>query len=242
MNYGDPRLPDDFWQKISPEPNSGCWLWDGNISRTAGFNSEQRGTLIRNKRVMFAHRYAYTNLVRPLTRHENLFRTCGITECCNPLHQRVSERKDEDRERGRELQRQYRNAIDPIARRARRSAIMKSNYGITLDEYDEMISKQGGRCAICGDAFEIGGNSRKRPCVDHCHRSGDVRGVLCSNCNTGIGYFKDNPLMLASAAKYTQSFAQREITFREKKPQTITCLNCGAKGHNSRTCDRRRST
>jgi Autographiviridae endonuclease VII len=72
---------------------------------------------------------------------------------------------------------------------------LKRNYGITLDEYQRIYDLQNGRCAICG-------NKKQRLFVDHCHESKKIRGLLCNNCNFGIGHFKDNPALLAAAIHY----------------------------------------
>lgn len=70
-------------------------------------------------------------------------------------------------------------------------------YGISVDEYDDLYSKQDGACAIRGKD-----NSGKRLCVDHCHSTGNIRGLLCHRCNVGIGMFLDNTELLASAILY----------------------------------------
>lgn len=70
-------------------------------------------------------------------------------------------------------------------------------YGMSLDEYQELIKRQGRRCAICG-AKQNG----RRLSVDHCHVSKKVRGLLCSSCNFGLGIFKDNPKLLLKAVAY----------------------------------------
>lgn len=69
-------------------------------------------------------------------------------------------------------------------------------YGITESDYETILSKQGGVCAICG------GTQTKRFNVDHCHDSGKVRGLLCWNCNIAIGYMKDDSTRLINAANY----------------------------------------
>jgi len=71
---------------------------------------------------------------------------------------------------------------------------LKSKFGITLDEYDKMFAQQGGRCAICGskpNVYDKNGNLR-RIAVDHDHKTGRVRQLLCSPCNTSIGLVKEN--------------------------------------------------
>lgn len=72
---------------------------------------------------------------------------------------------------------------------------LRSRYKLTATEYDKMLRTQAGRCAICDLAMRI-------PFVDHCHSTGKVRGLLCSQCNSGIGMFEDNPGLLEKAFVY----------------------------------------
>lgn len=78
------------------------------------------------------------------------------------------------------------------------AANRKSRYGMTADGYRAMWSKQRGCCAVC--VLPMGG--KKTTHVDHDHVSKVVRGLLCVNCNTGLGQFYDNPLLLLQAALY----------------------------------------
>ncbi len=83
----------------------------------------------------------------------------------------------------------------------RREQSLRKNYGIGATEYDAILARQGGGCAICG----AGAGSLVRGehlHVDHCHDTGKVRGILCTNCNTGIGKFKDNTDRMARAIEY----------------------------------------
>ena len=66
---------------------------------------------------------------------------------------------------------------------------LKRNYGITLQEHQEMYEAQNGRCAICGNE---GNGKWKKLCVDHCHTTGKVRKLLCHHCNTALGLVGDN--------------------------------------------------
>jgi hypothetical protein len=75
-----------------------------------------------------------------------------------------------------------------------------SGYGLTLEQYDLMVVKQAGRCAICAGPPV----HNKRLTVDHDHSDGTVRGLLCSECNSGLGFFKDSVLILERALKYIQ--------------------------------------
>lgn len=74
-------------------------------------------------------------------------------------------------------------------------------YGITEVDYQQMLKKQGGKCAIC-QTTEPKGRCHNRFHVDHCHETGVVRGLLCSRCNMGIGSFGDSPDLIASALLY----------------------------------------
>lgn len=91
---------------------------------------------------------------------------------------------------------------DPKAKermtKATRKSQLKTYYGITEEDYERMFKEQEGKCAICGLT------SKKKLNIDHCHISGKVRGLLCWNCNIGLGYFKDNLENLQNAIKYLQ--------------------------------------
>lgn len=78
-----------------------------------------------------------------------------------------------------------------------RRARLKKKYGISLEQYDAMLAKQGGVCAICGRP-----PGRRRLAVDHCHKTKRVRGLLCYKCNYGLGVFRDDPVRLAKASAY----------------------------------------
>lgn len=77
-------------------------------------------------------------------------------------------------------------------------------YGITAQEYDLLLLTQGGGCAIC--RRECG--SGRQLAVDHDHDSGDIRGLLCKNCNTGLGLMKDSPALLRAGAAYIEQHKQ----------------------------------
>lgn len=71
-------------------------------------------------------------------------------------------------------------------------------YGIDAAAYDEMLRGQNGVCAICLTATPGG----RFFCVDHCHRTGRVRGLLCTHCNHGLGKFADSTANLERAINY----------------------------------------
>lgn len=82
-------------------------------------------------------------------------------------------------------------------KRAKRVIHVENLYGLSEAEYTERISGQGNLCAICRQKDEM-----KVLCVDHDHATGKVRGLLCNNCNVGLGNFRDNPKILESAIAY----------------------------------------
>jgi len=72
--------------------------------------------------------------------------------------------------------------------------------GITVEQYDELMARQDGKCAIC--EREFGDDWSVKPRIDHCHEIGKVRGLLCNWCNRALGFFSDSPDMLEKAARY----------------------------------------
>lgn len=95
-----------------------------------------------------------------------------------------------------------RSRYDPQRYRAR---VLRSRFQMTLDAYAAMHDEQGGLCAICEqpETRAVGGTPLALS-VDHCHISGKVRGLLCSSCNTSLGFMKDNPSTLRKAASYLE--------------------------------------
>ena len=76
---------------------------------------------------------------------------------------------------------------------------LRYRFNLTIDEYDKMLENQQGKCAICGGGRE---KQKYKFSVDHCHATGKIRGILCQNCNAGLGLFKDNPQSLTNAITY----------------------------------------
>lgn len=95
-----------------------------------------------------------------------------------------------------------------LARKIEQKTHRRRRYaqiGISEEGYKELLKRQGGRCAIC----------RSRPrgtrlSVDHDHKTGEIRGLLCKNCNQGLGHFRDDPVRLKEAVKYLQT---AQVTF-----------------------------
>lgn len=92
---------------------------------------------------------------------------------------------------------------DPCRQAAKRRWVRAGNlakYGLTIEDYDKILLAQGGRCAVCSTT-EPGHESFT---VDHCHRTNLVRGLLCRNCNSGIGLLGDDVSTIRAAADYVE--------------------------------------
>ena len=106
--------------------------------------------------------------------------------------------------------------VAPVCRFCKTSATRFKRYGVSHQQYTEMYIKQDGKCAICSSTNP---NSRaakdgsKSFCVDHCHVTGEIRGLLCFKCNSGLGNFMDSTEKLKNAINYLS---------REKKRQMMT--------------------
>ena len=92
-----------------------------------------------------------------------------------------------------------RKSYDPVKRKAN---ALKYNYGITLEEYNLKLDNQDYGCAICG--VKIPGGNGKHFYVDHNHLTGQVRDLLCHNCNFVIGYAKEDIDILTAVINYLE--------------------------------------
>jgi len=82
---------------------------------------------------------------------------------------------------------------------------LKHRYGITPNEFDEMVFRQQGRCAICG------AEPSKRLVIDHDHSSGKVRALLCDSCNHLVGYIEREPDLIEKTSAYLKEHSKRLI-------------------------------
>ena len=87
--------------------------------------------------------------------------------------------------------------------RQRRSHL-KVKFGITPEDYGQMLAAQGDGCAICGNGRNRNSPSREYLHIDHDHETGRVRGILCDRCNQVLGHFGDDPALLRRAADYLE--------------------------------------
>lgn len=102
--------------------------------------------------------------------------------------------------RSLEWQRNNKEARSKIARRAQ----LKLKYGITIEQYESFLQEQGGACAICKTTDAKSTTQHGFFIVDHDHKTGDVRGILCERCNHLLGHARDNIETLRSAISYLE--------------------------------------
>lgn len=93
---------------------------------------------------------------------------------------------------------------------------LKNETGVTEEQYFNLLKLQNNQCCICKSHIK---DNNKNFSIDHCHDKKLVRGLLCSRCNLGLGYFKDNKDLLESAFKYLveNNFIYLNINFKEPK-------------------------
>ena len=90
--------------------------------------------------------------------------------------------------------------MNTITKKQNRKKFMISwLYGLTIQEYENMRLNQGGKCAICEEFTEV-------LQVDHSHKTGRVRGLLCASCNNGLGQLKDSIYIIKNSMLYLRQF------------------------------------
>jgi Recombination endonuclease VII len=87
--------------------------------------------------------------------------------------------------------------------------------GLSATEYDALLAKQNGACAICRRRW------KERLCVDHCHLTGMIRGLLCRRCNLGLGYMKDDQASLIAAVAYLGTLARDRPGFAAQRAMWV---------------------
>jgi hypothetical protein len=96
-----------------------------------------------------------------------------------------------------------------------RKSYYKLKYGITLEQFNAIRDSQESKCKICGiyKPLDAGNGGKIGDClhVDHCHKTGKIRGLLCSNCNVGLGNFQDTPEFLIKASDYLKNNGNQVI-------------------------------
>lgn len=112
---------------------------------------------------------------------------------CKTCHaEEVTARNRTNRERDREKN-----------RKAAKRSHSRQRFRMEPEEYDKTLASFGDRCGICGQPETRAG--RKGLCLDHCHKTGRIRGALCSRCNSMLGFAHDDPELLERATNYLRA-------------------------------------
>jgi len=101
---------------------------------------------------------------------------------------------------------------NPDAREETLERSRLKKYGLTPEQYQALLEKQGGRCALCNEPFG------RRVYIDHDHVTGVVRGLLHLKCNVGLGHFQDNPALLRAAAEYLENHTLTDLVVVAPRP------------------------
>ena len=96
-----------------------------------------------------------------------------------------------------------RSAQSQAYQRENADKLLQKKYGVTEAAIEATYVSQGGRCAICREPGQ-GATRHGGLAIDHCHGTGQVRGLLCGKCNRGVGHFDDDPRLLREAARYIE--------------------------------------
>lgn len=110
--------------------------------------------------------------------------------------------REANRDKYNETQRSFQRGLTP---EQRYGSEIKRRYGCTLEQYNAMLTAQEGKCAVCSKLHNPA-EKKGRLFVDHCHNSGEVRALLCSACNSMLGYAKDDTRVMAEAIAYLVRF------------------------------------
>lgn len=112
---------------------------------------------------------------------------CNIDKPLNEFH----------KHRGRKL------GVTESCKDCRNTTIVEERYNLKQGELQKMRNSQNNLCAICGTKPLL---KNRNLAVDHCHKTGKVRGLLCTNCNNGLGRFKDSKILLNKSIKYLEKY------------------------------------
>lgn len=158
------------------------------------------------------------------SRHDGLRRLCKLCDKARRNRVNKGEKPSEDKF----AQWVESHAAVPVEEKKRRyqSDYLMRTYGISLEQYEAMCAERENCCDICGETQET-------LHVDHCHKEGHVRGLLCMHCNMGIGHFRDSTERLASAIAYLTLLSGAFSVFRYNGVDTIRILLGVPNGRNT---------
>ncbi len=160
------------------------------------------GVLICGERMGFIDRLCKDcGLAKPLS-HFRVERGCHryqCNSCRSEYRRREYATRKELRIKNRETCAARRVKLHETGITLARMDELKKRFGLTPEQYQAMWQEQNGQCRICGSPLIPGKGGHA---IDHCHNSGRVRGLLCNGCNSGLGYFRDDPERMLRAIAY----------------------------------------
>lgn len=121
----------------------------------------------------------------------------GYKAHCKDCHNKINKKYYSNKE-NYDRQKEWAKNNPESRRLSYKKHNLKRYYGISWEEYQELLNKFDNKCGICGGIDKINLS------IDHDHSTGQVRGILCNNCNNGLGRFKDSELLLNKAIMYLQ--------------------------------------
>lgn len=130
-----------------------------------------------------------------------------ISKCKECMRQESTNYRKNYPKRKRECDKQWAKNHPEVYHALVRRGNLKRKFGISVSDYESILKSQNDVCAICQEINKCG----DRLSVDHDHETNQIRGLLCHNCNNGLGRFKDNKDLLCIAANYLELHKQANI-------------------------------
>lgn len=123
----------------------------------------------------------------------------GLQSQCKPckkiINREYHERHPDAKDKEKKQRAKWWKSLDP----EKRKGYKLRKYDLTIEQFNTRLVEQDNKCLICEEHLT-------KPVVDHCHTTGDVRGILCGKCNSGIGLLNDDPELLSKAHDYLRRF------------------------------------
>jgi hypothetical protein len=142
--------------------------------------------------------------------HANRSKKDGLQVWCRACANEAT-RKYYNTPKGKEIAKAHRNT--PEGKEVAKERWLKYSYNLSLEAYNELLKKQGGVCAICGDLPKVG----KPLAVDHNHKTKEVGGLLCSSCNISIGFIERAPHLVKLEIQYLQKLNRLPTEFLQNQ-------------------------
>ena len=182
-------------QYITRTSLNGCWLWRGEL------DSEGDPVYEGTKLCVTLHA-CYSGIIR--RRNQVVVHECGVKLCCQPDHLKYS--FPWVLQRSKIHPSHYKKKDKEAARIARRTYTLKTKYNMTPEQYQHKLDHANGCCEICENPLIV----KQSTCLDHNHKTGQVRGILCSACNSMLGFSKEKIDTLQRAIMYLQKYGEEQ--------------------------------